>query len=269
MMAIEAQLYPDNFGFPLGVSQNLMESGYGFNELCLNFPQNLQQKTENQCFDNNGLLSKNNNHQSMPFSQSIAVQIEKQRQEIDRVISLQNERLRLALQEQRKQQIALILRKYEVKTVVLLKQKGEEIAKAMNRAMELEDFLRRMEIENQTWQRVAKENEAMVGSLNNTIKQLRENACLANGIEDAESCCDVMIYRGDNETGENRGYEKNQQESEEQGTRKMVCKSCNSRNSCVIFLPCRHLCSCKACQAFLDSCPVCGMAKKASIEALI
>ncbi|KAL7257915.1 hypothetical protein ACSBR1_004123 [Camellia fascicularis] len=79
----------------------------------------------------------------------------------------------------------------------------------MNRAMELEDFLRRMEIKNQTWQRVAKKNEAMVVSLNSTIKQLTENECLANGIEDAESCCDVMIYRGDNETRENRGYEKN------------------------------------------------------------
>ncbi|GMP64543.1 hypothetical protein CsSME_00025772 [Camellia sinensis var. sinensis] len=72
-----------------------MESGYGFNELCFNFPQNLRQKTQNQCFDNNGLLWKNNNHQSMAFPQSKTVQIEKQRQEIDRVISLQNEILKL------------------------------------------------------------------------------------------------------------------------------------------------------------------------------
>ncbi|KAI7981588.1 putative BOI-related E3 ubiquitin-protein ligase 3 [Camellia lanceoleosa] len=176
------------------ISWNLIESGYGFNELYFNSPQNLQQKTQNQCFDN-------------------------------------------------KIEITLILRKYKPKTVVLLKQKDEEIAKAMNRAMELEDFLRKMEIKNQTWQRVAKENESVVVSLNSTIKQLRENKCLANGIEDTESCCDVMIYRGDNETGENRGYEKNQQENEEHSKRKMVCKSCNSLNSCVIFLPCRHLCS--------------------------
>ncbi|KAL7257955.1 hypothetical protein ACSBR1_004140 [Camellia fascicularis] len=73
------------------VSQNLIESGYGFNELCFNFPQNLQQKTQNQCFDNNGFLWKNSNHQSMAFSQSITVQIKKQKQEIDRVISLQSE----------------------------------------------------------------------------------------------------------------------------------------------------------------------------------
>uniref|UniRef100_A0A2P2Q3U0 RING-type domain-containing protein n=1 Tax=Rhizophora mucronata TaxID=61149 RepID=A0A2P2Q3U0_RHIMU len=49
----------------------------------------------------------------------------------------------------------------------------------------------------------------------------------------------------------------------------MLCKGCNSRNSCVLFIPCRHLCSCKACEPFLDSCPVCQTAREATIEALI
>uniref|UniRef100_A0A2P2Q6C6 RING-type domain-containing protein n=1 Tax=Rhizophora mucronata TaxID=61149 RepID=A0A2P2Q6C6_RHIMU len=49
----------------------------------------------------------------------------------------------------------------------------------------------------------------------------------------------------------------------------MVCKCCNARSSCVLFIPCRHLCSCKACDAFLDSCPVCQTAKETSIEALM
>ncbi|KAI8023723.1 putative BOI-related E3 ubiquitin-protein ligase 3 [Camellia lanceoleosa] len=273
MMAIQAQLYSDNFGFSLGGSQNWMDNAY-FNLQQQQQQQllNLQQKTQNRCFENNGLFSKTNNHhhhQSMSFSQSIAVQIEKERQEVDRFISLQNERLRLALQEQRNQQLALLLRKCEAKSIVLLNQKDEEIAKAMNRKTELEEFLRNMEIENETWQRLAKENEAIVESLSNTIEQLRENACLANGADDAESCCDV-IDRGEREdkTGENRGLE-NEQENQDQRTRNLVCKSCNSRNSCVVFLPCRHLCSCNACQPFLDSCPVCGTVKKASIEALL
>ncbi|PSS29523.1 E3 ubiquitin-protein like [Actinidia chinensis var. chinensis] len=253
MMAIQAQLYPDSFVFPLGRTQNWMENAYGFNESCFNLPQkqqqlqNLQQKTQILCFDNQS---------SMAFSESVSALIEKQWQEIDRFICLQNERLRLALQEQKRQQIAMILSKYEEKTMFLLKHKEEEIVKAMNRTMELEDFLRRMEIESQTWQRLAKENEAMVSSLNNTIEKLRENGCFANGVEDAESCCD-LIDRGER-TGENRGERE-----------AMVCKCCNSRGSCVIFLPCRHLCSCKDCQFSLDSCPVCGMAKKAIIEALV
>lgn len=278
-MAIQAQLYPENIGFSLGGSQNWMENTYGFNEFCFNLQQkqqqqqqllqNLQQKTLNPCFDNIGLLSKNNNHQSTAFSHSIAAQVEKkQGQQIDRFISLQNERLRLLLQEQRRQQVALLLRKYEEKTVVLLKQKEEEIAKARNRTMELEDFLRKIDIESQTWYRLAKENEAMVENLNNTIEQLKENGCFTNEVEDTESC-----YRGEREegAGENRGqgFEEEGENQEQIRGKKMICKSCNSRTSCVVLLPCRHICSCKDCQVSLDSCPVCGMVKKASIEVLI
>ncbi|XP_047964499.1 probable BOI-related E3 ubiquitin-protein ligase 2 [Salvia hispanica] len=60
---------------------------------------------------------------------------------------------------------------------------------------------------------VAEENEAMIASL-------REN-----GAGDAEWCC--------------RSVELMEEEKE-----KAVCRCCNSRNSCVVMLPCRHLCSC-------------------------
>ncbi|KAA8535984.1 hypothetical protein F0562_028462 [Nyssa sinensis] len=263
-MAIQPQLYSENLAFLLGGSQD----AFGLNEFCFNASQK-QEDIQQQQLQNCDLFPKINSksHQSKAYSPSITAQIEKQRQEIDRFITLQNERLRLVLEEQRKQQLELLLEKYNAKTLILLKQKDEEIAKYVQRRMELEEFLRRMEIENQMWQRVAKEKEAMVLSLNNTIEQLRESACFNNGAEDAESCCDVM-NRGsrEDETGENRGHE---EEKEEQRRRKMICKSCNSRNSCVIFLPCRHFCSCKACEACLDSCPVCGMTKKANLEVLI
>lgn len=277
-MAIQAQMYSsDNLGFPLGGgSQDWMDNGCGFNDFSFNLQQQQQQQNQQQepqylqylqlqqrsqnLFLQNSLKNNdnNNNHQSMVFSQGMAAQMEKEKQEIDMFISLQNERLRLGLLQQRKQQLQSILKKYESKAQIMLRQKDEEIAKAVNRTVELEDFLRRIEVESQTWQRVAKENEAMVVSLNSTIEQMRESACFfSNGVEDAESCC---------ETGENRGVYEEQEENDKGG--KMICKSCNSGNSCVILLPCRHLCSCKACEVFLDSCPVCRMVKKASIEVL-
>lgn len=160
----------------------------------------------------------------------------------------QNDRLRLALQQQRNQQLALLLKKSEVKIQILLHQKDEEVSKAAKRTMELEEFLRRIEIETQTWQRVAKENEAMVVSLNGTIERIKETA--ANAAADAESCC----RGGEEEEYKNGGSE--------------ICKGCNSRECCVIMLPCRHMVCCKYCEAFLDFCPVCKTVKKASIEAL-
>ncbi|KAI3446266.1 hypothetical protein Pfo_002931 [Paulownia fortunei] len=253
-MAIQAQMYS---GFALGGPQDLlMDNACGLNNLCFIPQQQQQQKPqqEQQLMQRFPFLPENNigDQQSMAFSQSISDHTENQRIEIDLFINSQNEKLRMALQEQRKHQIALFMKKYESKIQFLIKQKEEEVAKAAKRTMELQDFLKRMEIENQTWQRVAKENEAMVASLNTTIERLRETA--ANAAEDAESCC---------------LEEEQKTEKWEQETRKMICRCCNSRNSCVIMLPCRHLCSCKYCDALLDSCPVCKMVKKASIEALV
>ncbi|PON32502.1 E3 ubiquitin-protein ligase BOI [Parasponia andersonii] len=295
-MAIQAQLYQENLGFPLFGSQDWMTTdasgcGLGYNHLCFSAQQknhqhqqqillpelqihhHQQQRNDNIWLDNTSFPSSTTKNDtaisaalpsSMAFSHSAVDQVEKQRQEIDQYVKLQNERLRLMLQEQRKQQFLTLVKKVEPKVLGLLRYKDEEIAQATKRTMELEDMLRKLEAENQIWQRVAQENEAMVVSLNNSLEQARERAlcCVNNGAEDAESCCDV----GMEEEGENRGVGQNDNIGEKTT---MVCKGCNSRSSSVLFLPCRHLCSCKACEAFLDSCPVCRTIKKASIEALI
>ncbi|KAJ7978625.1 E3 ubiquitin-protein ligase BOI [Quillaja saponaria] len=253
-----------------------------FNPSCFNLQQkhqqlqqlqNQQQRNQNMAFDNSILVSNlkaiNNNHQSISYSQIMAAQVEKQRLEIDHYIRLQNERLRIMLQEQKKQQLMAMMQKIESKAVLLLRQKDEEIAQARKRMLELEDFYRKLEAENQAWQRVAEENEATVMFLNHTLEQMRERACcFNNGEEDAESCCNEN--RGDIEVEEETWEAKvGDFEKQRKGKIMMVCKGCNSRSSCILFLPCRHLCSCKACEAFLEACPVCKTAKKASIEALI
>lgn len=172
------------------------------------------------------------------------------------------------LQEQKRQQLEMLMKKIESKAITLLRQKDEEIAKANNRTMEAELLLKRLEMENQAWQRMTMEYETMVFSLNNTLEQMRDKAnnnsgsCCFNGggfaADDAESCCDVE---------EEKQLE--EQKQQQNKSKNLICKSCNSADACVLFLPCRHLCACKCCDAFLDSCPVCLEPKKASIEALI
>ncbi|KMT01391.1 hypothetical protein BVRB_9g214010 [Beta vulgaris subsp. vulgaris] len=220
----------------------------------------------------------------MSFSTSFADQLEKQRQEVDRFITLQNERLKLALQEQRKQQLAVIMRKLEEKAMQLLRQKDEEIARSLKRRMELEEIIRKMEMENQEWQRLATENEAMVVSLNNTLVQLKEeqqqacclttvssSSCSSNEVGDAESCCNFGNNNNNNEYyyNNNKNRETGVAETGEERENMNKCKVCKSGNSCILLLPCRHLCCCKACEAFVDACPVCKSAKMASIEALL
>ncbi|CAL5066042.1 unnamed protein product [Urochloa decumbens] len=46
----------------------------------------------------------------------------------------------------------------------------------------------------------------------------------------------------------------------------LVCKVCTSDLTCMLLLPCKHLCACKACEAHLTACPICGAVKDDAIE---
>ncbi|KAH6833006.1 high-affinity nickel-transport family protein [Perilla frutescens var. hirtella] len=172
-MAIQAQI---SSGFVFGGCQDLLtENACGLNNLCFNLQQHESMQRIPKIIDD---------HYSI--SQIISAQIENQKIEIDHYINSQNERLRMALQEQRKQQLAVLVKKYESKMESLMKRKEEEILKAANKNMELLECVKRMEMERQAWQRLAQEKEAMAASLNTTIQRLRE-AASSGAAEDAES----------------------------------------------------------------------------------
>ncbi|CAN6539194.1 unnamed protein product [Malus baccata var. baccata] len=189
------------------------------------------------------------------FSESLGAQMDLQRHELDCIIQLQSEKLKFALQEQRKQQLAALLSNLESRTLNLIRQKEDQLRQATKKTMELQDCLRKAEMESDTWQRMAKANETMVMGLNNALVEARERLVLVSSeADDAESCC------------ENRVAIMEEDQLAEEKRRKLVCKSCHARSSCVLFLPCRHLCSCKFCEGFLGFCPVCDSTKEASME---
>ncbi|XP_059636589.1 probable BOI-related E3 ubiquitin-protein ligase 2 [Cornus florida] len=253
-MAVQAQLYSENLGW-LTSSVLGIEDGANFN---------FQEHPQHQVFQSIGFNSYNNqgascsssvdhNCPTMEFSLSLAAELEKQRQEIDWVLRLQSERLRTTLQEETRQQIGVLLKRYEAKTMSLMWEKEEDLVSAKKRTMELEECLRRQELEMEVWQRIAKENEATVTNLNTALQQARERVSLSS--PDAESFCDSSNYRVVN--------------NEAEQSKTMACRLCNARSSCIVFLPCRHLCSCKLCEAFVGFCPVCQSLKKASVEVLL
>lgn len=202
--------------------------------------------------NNNGVYSSSSSDSLLRTAFPLEAQMELQRQELECILQLQNEKLRFALHEQRKQQLLALMSSLESKTLSLIRQKEADLAEARKKGMELQDRLRRVEIESQTWQRVAKANEAMIMDLNNTLQEVRERQVwVGNRAEDAESSCEEL------------GGKVMSPETS------MVCRSCKAQNSCVLFLPCRHLCSCKSCEAFLGSCPVCESTKEASMEVFL
>ncbi|GKU90135.1 hypothetical protein SLEP1_g4175 [Rubroshorea leprosula] len=264
-MAVQAQLYPEILGLPVSGFQDCwvvspvsaFEPDFDF---CFQDPQHALFPQQNM-----GIHRSNRGHNascsssltrdsflSMALSQSLDAQLHMQKQELDSILQLQNERLRCALERQTKQQLAILLNNMEPKAFSLMKQKEEELARATTKTMELEACLRKTEMETESWKRLARANEAMVMDLSKTLEQVRERLVLVNDTtEDAESCFSCH---------------KEQESKEEEESIRMACKNCNSRSSCMLFLPCRHLCSCKNCETFLGSCPVCKSVKEASME---
>ncbi|CAL0334188.1 unnamed protein product [Lupinus luteus] len=267
-MAIQAQFYHNNGG-----SNPFCDNGFytaGFTDSCFNPQQRHQQQL--QQLQQRFQQSHNESHTNLVDPNLLAHNSKalnsrnsfSQLEEVDHYIRLQeqNEHLRFMLQEQGKQQVSALLNRMESHSLKILKQKDEEIAKAAKKRVELEDFIKRLEAENQGWQKIALENEAVALSLYRTLEEMKEKASYNNNVaDDAESWCDESRRDKEEAIGENRTVVEMEQI--------MLCKSCNSGRSCFLFLPCRHLCSCKACDAFLKACPVCTMPKKASIETLI
>ncbi|MBA0567517.1 hypothetical protein Golob_005071 [Gossypium lobatum] len=188
-------------------------------------------------------LSMCDNFLSMTLSQALDAQLE-------------NERLKSVLREQWRRQLGTLLKTMEWKALYLMKRKEEDLARATKKTMELEACLKKTEMESEWWERLAKANEAMVMDLSNTMEQVKEELIRVsnkNTAEDTESHCCGSRDQRDDQQGEKK-------------TKKVACKHCRFRSSCVLFLPCRHLCSCISCEAFLDSCPVCKSVKEASMN---
>ncbi|PKI52447.1 hypothetical protein CRG98_027139 [Punica granatum] len=298
-MAIQAQAYQDNLlGFPVcGNSQDFFMAngdGSGVNG-CGGSDFNAQQLLRKQLQQQFIMQQQQQrNHQSLyldstrvsgvgdkrfapvmyqPQSQSIPALIDQHDREIDQYLRMQNERLRVALQEQRKRQMAELLKRAESRSQMLIAQKDQEIAQASQKAAELQDLLVKLEMESEAWRRVAQENEAMVSSLNNTLDELRrDRACSTSG--PLESCCEVGNRGAIRSSDDQEGIGENIVPAGGVARTGEVaalasCRGCGARAANVLFLPCRHLSACGTCAAVLDFCPVCNTAKKACMEALI
>ncbi|KAA3485079.1 putative BOI-related E3 ubiquitin-protein ligase 2 [Gossypium australe] len=112
----------------------------------------------------------------------------------------------------------------EWEALYLMKRKEKDLARATKKTMELEAFLKKAEMENEWWERLAKANEAM-----DKEELIRVNN--NNTAEDAESHCCGSCDQRDDQQGEKK-------------SKKVACKHCRSRSSCVLFLPCRQITYC-------------------------
>lgn len=191
------------------------------------------------------------------------------------------------MEERRKRHSRRIIAAVEEGVAKRLRAKEEEIDKIGKLNWALEERLRSLFIENQIWRDLAQSNEATANALRTNLEQVlahvnnnnnhhQEQQDIAGGAlehappgraeltDDAESCC-----------GSSSSYEEERRRLEgevkdkECGNGGRMCRKCGKVESCVLLLPCRHLCLCTVCGSSVQACPVCNSVKNASLRVIM
>ncbi|XP_076910943.1 E3 ubiquitin-protein ligase BOI-like [Bidens hawaiensis] len=255
-MAVQAQLYSDHYqninnninnntpfsNLPQDCFFSPVSSVFGFGD-----EHNQDQSfimNSGSGYQNNQLSSSNSRFGMMNNGfQDLSSELEKQRLEMDYFLHFQNEKLKAILNEESRNREVMMMQSYESKMRSIMDAKDEVMNAAKMRRNELQNYLLMAEQEVDNWERKAMETEVMVTELHTKVKQAK-----ARRHEDAESIC----HNG----------------GEEQRV-KMVCKVCHVRSTCMLLLPCRHLCCCRSCEGLVMFCPVCETVKNGSLEVFL
>uniref|UniRef100_A0A5B6ZNU6 RING-type E3 ubiquitin transferase n=1 Tax=Davidia involucrata TaxID=16924 RepID=A0A5B6ZNU6_DAVIN len=226
--------------------------------------------------------------------EDISFQIQQQQLEIDDIVANHTKKMRLELEERQKQHARLLVSAIGEGIVKKLKEKDEQIQRMGKLNWFLQERVRSLYLENQLWRDLAQTNEATANSLRSNLEQVlahvSDEGVSGRGgggggggavADDAESCCDSNDYGkdGEEEQGEVRrtlagdgGEREGVKDKEVVGggggnCGNRMCRKCGERESCVLLLPCRHLCLCTLCgSTLLHTCPVCNSNMNASVH---
>uniref|UniRef100_A0A5B7B655 RING-type E3 ubiquitin transferase n=1 Tax=Davidia involucrata TaxID=16924 RepID=A0A5B7B655_DAVIN len=230
----------------------------------------------------NGQNLTHNNNRCGSFTflgEDISLQIQQQQLEIDRSIAQHTEKVRLEAEERRKQYSRRIVVALEEGIMKKLRAKEEEIEKIGRLNWALEERVKSLCIENQIWRDLAQTNEATANALRSNLEQVlaqakdeqQHHGGAAALMDDAQSCCGSNNGGDDEEDRRtlagSRGEWNLVKDNSDDGIRSnRWCRNCGKEESCVLLLPCRHLCLCTVCGSSVHTCPICKSNKNASLH---
>ncbi|KAM0838151.1 hypothetical protein ACQ4PT_061156 [Festuca glaucescens] len=193
------------------------------------------------------------------LSQGLLSHLHNQGVEIDALVRVEAERMRAGLDEAWRRHVRALVAAAERAAAVRLRAAEATLELARCRNAEMEERLRQIGAEGQAWIGVAQNHEAVAAGLRATLDQLLQSPCAAGegDAEDAQSCC-FETPACDNAGGD-----------EAASGASAACRACGQGGACVLVLPCRHLSLCRACEASVDTCPVCAATKNASLHVLL
>nr|GEW20187.1 probable BOI-related E3 ubiquitin-protein ligase 3 [Tanacetum cinerariifolium] len=184
------------------------------------------------------------------LNEEIASQMYQHQLEIDHFVAQHAEKMRSEVNEMQKRSSRRMIKAANEGLMKRLKTKEEEITRLNELNWSLEEKLKSLLVENQIWRELAQTNEATAYNLQQLLAQAQQEQeqTLVNDddIDDGVSCC-----------GSN--YE------EDGKVNNKKCLKCEKKESCVMVLPCRHLCLCNVCESTTSICPVCTSTKSAAL----
>ncbi|KAJ9562567.1 hypothetical protein OSB04_007727 [Centaurea solstitialis] len=238
-----------------------------------------------QFVEQNQVNNDHNNDQRVAFTflgQDVSMQIYHQQVEIDRFIANHTEKVRSEIEATRRRNSMRLIMAAEEGINKRLRSKEEEIVKIGKLNSALEEKVKSLSIENHLWQQMAQTNEATANNLRLNLHRILtqiqiQNQNHQNGhsdktADDVASCC-----------GSNDDYDDDDRQSlpltaaigsgsgggdcevRDKNDRRW-CRRCGKVESCVLLLPCRHLCVCSGCESAINVCPICKSSKNASVQ---
>ncbi|XP_010417529.1 PREDICTED: probable BOI-related E3 ubiquitin-protein ligase 2 [Camelina sativa] len=190
----------------------------------------------------------------------ISSHMNQQQHDIDRFVSLHMERVKYEIEEKRKRQARMIMEAIEQGLAKRLRVKEEERERIVKVNHALEERVKSLSIENQIWRDLAQTNEATANHLRTNLDQV-----LAQ-VNDLRRCAGAGGSDADNNNNEEDDAQSSCCGSTKAAEGRKLCRNCGEEESCVLLLPCRHLCLCGVCGSSVHTCPICTSPKNASVH---
>ncbi|CAI9756748.1 unnamed protein product [Fraxinus pennsylvanica] len=240
--------------------------------------------------------NQNANHScgSITFlGEDISFQIQQQQSEIDRFITQHMDKVRMEIEGTRTRYSQRLAAAVEENIMKKLKCREEEVEKIGKLNWALEERVKSLCVENQIWRDLAQTNEATAKTLRCHLEkvltqvkdeqqQQQQRHCVDDAaaalIDDAESCCGSNFDENDRlvlpefssrefvNNSNGGGACTKRVDNTVVSNKNRMCRRCGKEESCVLLLPCRHLCLCTVCGSFLHTCPICNSTKTASVH---
>ncbi|KAK4776371.1 hypothetical protein SAY86_005059 [Trapa natans] len=189
----------------------------------------------------------------------------KQNEEFDQYIKLQTDVIIKGVKELQRRHTAILMSEIEKGIGKKLQENDLEIENMNHKNKELEERIKQVMVEVQSWQNRAKYSEFVINVLKKNLQQVMAQG--QGAVNGKEGCGDSEVDDSASFANPNHLNLMDGMGSSSLGdTNRMSCKACKVKVVSVLFLPCRHLCLCKDCEGVISICPICQATKYASVE---